>query len=168
VAGGVASLVPGGQCVSCKRAKWIDFDNADQSFQRFLMSASKFCGKEFGAGLPDFLFITPKRRKIYQIVTKLPNGHNICTNGRNIFRRAIEYTYQLFSFQGPRKFTQIWIFGSIKYHLATLVWGEARFLSGYENLGRNRTCDLQQQHHFCVLTEMMRAYLICLYTFFIL
>jgi hypothetical protein len=48
----------------------------------------------------------PKRGKIYQIVTELPNGHKI---------------YQLFPVQGPPKFTQIGIFGMKINHLATLV-----------------------------------------------
>jgi hypothetical protein len=46
------------------------------------------------------------------MATKLPNGH----------RKS-----QLFSFQGPPKFTQICSFGLKTYHLAALlqiVWGD--------------------------------------------
>jgi hypothetical protein len=68
--------------------------------------------------------------------------HNICTkNGENIpeehklYQKAINYTkwwlnipnghemQQHFPFQGPRKFTQVWIFGLKIYHLAALNRG---------------------------------------------
>jgi hypothetical protein len=58
------------------------------------------------AGLPDFSrHKIPKRWKIYQIFTELPNGQRI---------------YQPFPIQGPPKFTQIGIFGLKIYQLATL------------------------------------------------
>jgi hypothetical protein len=68
------------------------------------------------AGLPDLsLFNVPKRREMYQIDTKLPNGRNIYQlyiyqpyiYHLYIFQMAIEYTN---FFQGPPKFTQIWLF----------------------------------------------------------
>jgi hypothetical protein len=52
---------------------------------------------------------------MYQIATKLPNGpKNVpnCKNGQRV--------YQIFPFQGPRKFTHIAIFVLKMYHLATL------------------------------------------------
>jgi hypothetical protein len=62
--------------------------------------------------LPDFsLSSIPKRGKVYQIATKLQNGHKI---------------YQLFKF--PPKFAQILIFCFKIYHLATLVWFESQLL----------------------------------------
>jgi hypothetical protein len=44
----------------------------------------------------------------------------IIPNGRKIFQMVIKYLHQHFPFQGPPKFTQIWIFGSKTNHLATL------------------------------------------------
>jgi hypothetical protein len=62
--------------------------------------------------LPDFsLLNVPKWGRIYHIATKLPNGHKYIPNGRNVFQITIEYIYQLFSFQGRPKVSQIWIFG---------------------------------------------------------
>jgi hypothetical protein len=71
-------------------------------------------------GLPDFSrHNIPKRRKIYQIVTKLPNGHNICKpNRRNKFQMAIECTN--LSIPRPSKIYPIGIFGLKIYHLASL------------------------------------------------
>jgi hypothetical protein len=70
----------------------------------------------FRAGLPDFSWHNiPKRLKIYQIATKIPNDHNI-------FPMAREYIYQLFPFQGPPKFTQFGIFG-LKIYIPSGISG---------------------------------------------
>jgi hypothetical protein len=50
--------------------------------------------------------------KIYQNATKLPNG-------RIVFKMAKDYT-NLFPLEGPRNFSQVWIFGLKRNHLATL------------------------------------------------
>jgi hypothetical protein len=76
----------------------------------------------YGSGLPDFFLVQlTKPGKIYQMVTKyvykmaikyakwpknIPSGHKI---------------YQHFPFQGSPKYTQIWIFGMKRWHLATLL-----------------------------------------------
>jgi hypothetical protein len=48
----------------------------------------------------------------------IPNGHRI---------------YQLFKFQGPPKFAQIWILGLKIYHLATLVMSMESLKGFYGN-----------------------------------
>jgi hypothetical protein len=62
----------------------------------------------------DFLGTMYQKRKTFtkwpqnmytKCLSNIPNGHKI---------------YQHFLFQGPPKYTQIWIFGTIIYHLATL------------------------------------------------
>jgi hypothetical protein len=50
----------------------------------------------------------------YQMATKIPNGHKID-------QTVIKYTYQHVPLQDPTKFTQICIFGSKIYHLATML-----------------------------------------------
>jgi hypothetical protein len=57
---------------------------------------------------------------MYQITTKLPNGHNIFRMAR-IYSKWLEYIpnghiiYQPFPFQGPPNFTQILVFLAWKY-----------------------------------------------------
>jgi hypothetical protein len=65
----------------------------------------------FMSGLPYFsLPNIPKQGKIYQTATKLPKGHKL-------YQMAVIYIpndyriYQLFSFQGPPKFTKVGFFG---------------------------------------------------------
>jgi hypothetical protein len=72
--------------------------------------------------LPDFpRRKIPKLGKIYQIATKLPNGHKMYQMALfYVFKMAKEYT-NLFPLEGPRNFTQVWIFGLKRNHLATLV-----------------------------------------------
>jgi hypothetical protein len=53
---------------------------------------------------------------MFQIATKFPNGQKIHQKAVNGQRK-----YQLFAFQGPPKFTQIWTFGLKAHHLATLL-----------------------------------------------
>jgi hypothetical protein len=59
---------------------------------------------------------------MHQNGEKLPNGHNTANltssipNGRKTFQ-----IYPHFPFQGPPKFTQIWLFGSKMNHLANLL-----------------------------------------------
>jgi hypothetical protein len=86
-----------------------------------LILSSQHC-LPWPAGLPDFSWYNiPKWGKVCQVATKLPNCHNIyqitiicryIQNGQRI--------YKLFSWHGPPKFTQIWIFGLKTCHLATL------------------------------------------------
>jgi hypothetical protein len=54
--------------------------------------------------------------EIHQFATYLPNGLKIYQMAVIYIRHII---YQLFSFQGPQQFTQIWIFGLKTYYLAT-------------------------------------------------
>jgi hypothetical protein len=68
-------------------------------------------------GIRNWQLKIPKRGKIYQMVKTLPNGQTIYQNGRNLFPTTGHRKYQLFSFQGPSKCTQI---GLKTYHLATL------------------------------------------------
>jgi hypothetical protein len=65
----------------------------------------------------------------------------IYQNSNKMYQMAIRYTkwlsnipndhkiYQQFPFQGPPKYTQIWIFGLKTYHLATLlpIWYISQF-----------------------------------------
>jgi hypothetical protein len=53
-----------------------------------------------------------------------------------IFQMAIYIIYQPFPFQGPPKFTQIGIFGSIMYHLATLPLRQIFYYKTVDDFGR--------------------------------
>jgi hypothetical protein len=71
------------------------------------------------AGLPDFSLFYPNGENTY---TKLQLNYQ---NGLKIYQLAVKYSkwpwniVPTFSFQGPPKFTQVWIFGLKTYHLAT-------------------------------------------------
>jgi hypothetical protein len=70
--------------------------------------------------LPDFFWHNiPKRRKIYQIATKLPNGQKHIKKPSYI--PNVHRIYRPLQLQGPPKFTQIGNFGSKVNHLATLL-----------------------------------------------
>jgi hypothetical protein len=73
-------------------------------------------------GLPDFYLLKiPKRAEIYQIDTKLPNGHKLYQMAViHVLQMTVHRIDRLFSFQGAQKFTQIWILGLKTCHLATL------------------------------------------------
>jgi hypothetical protein len=71
-------------------------------------------------GLPDFsLFNIPKRGELYHFIMPLYYQMGIKYNKWPYFIVNGHGLYQLFSFQGPPKFAQIWIFGLKTYHLAT-------------------------------------------------
>jgi hypothetical protein len=65
-------------------------------------------------------------------------------DGRKVYQMDIKYRYSQLPFQDPPKFTQIWIFGWKKYHLATLpeetclISGIANYLIGFGNTTRKR------------------------------
>jgi hypothetical protein len=64
------------------------------------------------AGLPDFsIHNIPKRGKLYQIATKLPNGHKM-------FQIAVIYSNLFYS-----NLPKFGIFGLKIYHLAALLGG---------------------------------------------
>jgi hypothetical protein len=92
------------------------------------LAAGDEISSSWKTGLPDFSWHNiPKRGKIYQISTTLPNGpkytkwpQNICTKwSLNIPND--HKLYQHFPFLGPPKFTQIGILGLKTNHLATLL-----------------------------------------------
>jgi hypothetical protein len=73
----------------------------------------------------------PNGHTIYQMAIQYSKWPYNIPNGRSIFKIAVVYSkwpqyipkghklYQHFPFQGPQKFTQIWIFGRKINHLAT-------------------------------------------------
>jgi hypothetical protein len=82
-----------------------------QSFFPLFFGASVFGEGGFPQqGLPDFcLFNIPKHWKMYQMATKLPNGHQITKWPYYIPKDKKHINF--FSIQGPPKSTQICIFG---------------------------------------------------------
>jgi hypothetical protein len=81
-------------------------------------------------GLPDFAWHNiPKRKEIYQIAIKLPNGHKIyIPHGRNIYQTAIEYT-NLFNFKALQ------IYPNTDFGLENIPSGNFDYFAQfYENL----------------------------------
>jgi hypothetical protein len=67
----------------------------------------------------------PKWVNIYQIATKVPNGHKMYQMA--FIYSTWPYKFQPFPCQGPPKFTQIVFFGLKIYHLATLMLAREAF-----------------------------------------
>jgi hypothetical protein len=87
--------------------------------------------------LPDFsLFNIPKWGKIFQIDSKLPNGHKI-------FQLAIEFT----NFLHSKSIQNLPEFGFFSHHLATLI--NRLPLNTRFNLGANHMYDRELQRQRC-------------------
>jgi hypothetical protein len=97
---------------------------------------------QLGTGLPDFLWHNlPKRTKIYQIATKLPNVHKIYHSAVIYYNCPHKIT--TFSFFRLSKIYPNWNFGLKIHHLAILVVKERKNYCqwmdgcGSEDRGRN-------------------------------
>jgi hypothetical protein len=62
----------------------------------------------------------PKRGKIYQITTTLPNGHKNIPNDRKIFQMTIKYS-SIFQSEALQNFPKLGFFLENRHHLATLI-----------------------------------------------